>query len=171
MRPIGPITQPAMRRVRPLLISVIGLMFVAGCSSAGESAAGASAAGASAGAGGSTVNVTLAEFSVTPDKTEVPAGSVTFEVTNNGPADVHEFVIVKTDLDAGALPVDSNGMVEEAGGGMEVIDEIEDIPVGSSETLTVDLAAGSYVLLCNIYTAEENEAHYAEGMRAAFMVN
>jgi uncharacterized cupredoxin-like copper-binding protein len=165
MRTIARITRPAMRRVRPFLISVIGLMFMAGCSTAGESAAGASAAG------GSTVNVTLAEFSVTPDKTEVPAGSVTFVVTNNGPDDVHEFVVIKTDLDAGALPVDSVGAVDEAGAGMEVIDEIEDIAVGSSPTLTVDLAAGSYVLICNIYTAEENEAHYSEGMRAAFTVN
>ena len=115
--------------------------------------------------------MTLTEFAVALDKTEVPAGSVTFEVTNDGPADLHEFVVIQTDLDAGALPVDSNGMVDEAGGGMEVKDEIEDIAVGSSESLTLDLAAGSYVLICNTYTAEENEAHYTEGMRAAFTVN
>ena len=32
------------------------------------------------------------------------------------------------------------------------------------------LEAGSYVLLCNIYSEEEQEAHYAEGMRIAFTV-
>jgi uncharacterized cupredoxin-like copper-binding protein len=174
MRTIGSVPRPAVSRVRPLLISVIGLMFIAGCTtageSAGESAAGQSAAAQSAAAGGTTVNVTLAEFSVAPDKTEVPAGSVTFQVTNNGPDDVHEFVVIKTDLDAGSLPTDSTGAVDESAGDMEVIDEIEDIAVGSSETLTVDLEAGSYVLICNIYDADEQEAHYSEGMRAAFTV-
>ena len=52
---------------------------------------------------------------------------------------------------------------------MEVVDEIEDIPVGETQ-VTVDLAAGSYVLICNIYSEDENEAHYAEGMRIAFTV-
>ena len=40
------------------------------------------------------------------------------------------------------------------------VDEIEDIAVGATPTLTVDLAAGHYVLLCNI------ETHYAQGMHA-----
>jgi len=142
-----------LRRARPLVLSMIGLIFVAGCA-----------------AGGGTVNVTLAEWSVSRDKAELPAGSIVFEVSNTGPADIHEFVVIKTDLDAGALPTDATGAVDEAGGGMEVIDEIEDIAVGSSETLTVDLVAGNYVLICNIYSEDELEAHYHEGMRIAFKV-
>jgi hypothetical protein len=51
---------------------------------------------------------------------------------------------------------------------MEVIDEIEDIPVGESQDLTVSLDAGSYVLICNI--VESGEVHYAMGMRTAFTV-
>ncbi|HEV8252960.1 MAG TPA: hypothetical protein VGQ66_06210 [Candidatus Limnocylindria bacterium] len=54
---------------------------------------------------------------------------------------------------------------------MEVEGEIEDIAVGSSDSLTLDLAAGTYVLICNIYDKDENEDHDAEGMRAAFTVN
>jgi uncharacterized cupredoxin-like copper-binding protein len=141
-------------RTWPLIIAATAVIFVTGCSTAGG-----------------TVNVTLQEWSVTPDKTEISAGSVTFEVSNTGPDDIHEFVVIKTDLAAGDLPVDSTGMVDEAGGGMEVEGEIEDIAVDGSETLTLDLAAGSYVLICNIYDDTEKEAHYQEGMRAAFTVN
>ena len=82
---------------------------------------------------------------------------------------MHEFVIIQTDLDPSDLPTDEHGAVDESGEGMEVVDEIEDIPVGETQ-VTVDLAAGSYVLICNIYSEDENEAHYAEGMRIAFTV-
>jgi uncharacterized cupredoxin-like copper-binding protein len=142
-----------VRLARPLVLSIIGLIFVAGCA-----------------AGGGTVKVTLQEWSVVPDKSEVTAGSVVFEVTNDGPADVHEFVVIRTDLAPGALPVDADGVVDEAGGGMTVEGEVEDLLVDATETLTLDLAAGSYVLLCNIWSEDEQEAHYQEGMRIAFTV-
>jgi hypothetical protein len=75
------------------------------------------------------------------------------------------------DLDPTALPTDETGAVEETGEGMEVVDEVEDIPVGDTPTLTIDdLTAGSYVLICNIYDEEEQEAHYSEGMRTGFTV-
>jgi uncharacterized cupredoxin-like copper-binding protein len=122
------------------------------------------------GGGGGTVQVTLQEFSVIPDQESVSAGEVTFEVENTGPEDVHEFVVIKTDLAPDALPTDENGVVEEEGEGMEVIDEIEDIPVGETQSLTVDLDAGNYALICNIWDEEEQEAHYAVGMRTAFTV-
>jgi hypothetical protein len=51
------------------------------------------------------------------------------------------------------------------------VDEVEDIPVGDTPTLTVDLTAGSYVLICNIFDESENEAHYQEGMRTGFTVS
>jgi uncharacterized cupredoxin-like copper-binding protein len=123
-------------------------------------------------ASGGTVEVTLQEFAVGVEPAEVAAGPVTFEVTNNGPEDVHEFVVISTDLDPTALPTDKDGAVEEDGKGMEVVDEIEDIPVDDSQTLTVDLEAGPYVLICNIVQEEEAglEAHYSEGMRAGFTV-
>jgi uncharacterized cupredoxin-like copper-binding protein len=120
--------------------------------------------------GGGTVEVTLQEFSVIPAQESVSAGEVTFDVENTGPDDVHEFVIIKTDLAPDALPTDENGVVEEEGQGMEVIDEIEDIPVGETQSLTVDLDAGNYALICNIWTEEEQEAHYSMGMRTAFTV-
>jgi uncharacterized cupredoxin-like copper-binding protein len=131
-------------------------------------------AGASPSAGGpgagQTVDVKLQEWAVVPAAESVAAGNVTFAITNTGPEDVHEFVVLKTDLDAGALPTDDSGAVEEAGEGMEVIDEVEDLPVGESQDLAVALDAGHYVLLCNIYDDTEQEAHYRMGMRINFTV-
>ena len=119
-----------------------------------------------------TVDVSLREFSIAPSVASAPAGTVTFEVTNDGPNDVHEFVVVRTDLAPDALPTDADGSVLEDGEGMEVINEIEDLAVGASETLMLTLEAGSYVLICNIVEEEEGEteAHYALGMRTAFTV-
>ncbi len=122
---------------------------------------------------GASVAVTLQEFAVSADPASVPAGSVTFDVTNTGPDDVHEFVIIQTDLGATELPVDDDGAVLEDGEGMTVIDEIEDLAVDDTQALTVDLAAGTYVLICNILQEEPDgtlEAHYAEGMRTGFTV-
>jgi uncharacterized cupredoxin-like copper-binding protein len=149
----------------PALLAVpLGL---AGCS---EDTTTTAATGTSPAAGGQTVTVTLQEFSVAVDPTSAAAGEVTFDVSNIGPDDVHEFVVIMTDLSITDLPTDKNGAVEESGEGMEVIDEIEDIAVDDTQTLTVDLEAGSYALICNVYDKTEHEAHYSEGMRAQFTV-
>jgi uncharacterized cupredoxin-like copper-binding protein len=121
--------------------------------------------------GGGTVDVTLQEFSISTDPATVNAGEVVFEATNEGPDDVHEFVVFQTDLDPTALPTDENGTVVETGEGVELIGEIEDIPVGETQSVTLDLEAGNYVLICNIWDEEEQEAHYQEGMRTTFTVS
>jgi uncharacterized cupredoxin-like copper-binding protein len=126
---------------------------------------------AGCGGGGEEVGITLQEFAVGTDPASVSAGSVTFNIENIGPDDVHEFVVIRTDLDPTALPTDENGAVDETGGGMEVVDEVEDIPVGDTPTLEVELTAGSYVLICNIFDEAEQEAHYQEGMRTGFTVS
>ena len=154
-------------RSNPSLRLVVGLSIVALASVA---CGGGSPTAAPTAAGPTTVKVTLQEWAVVPVPASVAAGAVTFEVTNSGPEDIHEFVVIKTDLAPGALPVDSTGTVTEEGAGMTVVDEIEDIPVGETQELSVTLAAGKYVLLCNIYSADEQEAHYAMGMRVAFEV-
>ena len=117
-----------------------------------------------------TVDVTLQEWAVLPDPGSVPTGDVTFTITNDGPEDIHEFVVIATDLDAAGLPTDADGAVDESGEGMTVIDEVEDVEVGATEELTVSLDPGNYVLLCNIYSPDEDEAHYAMGMYVAFTV-
>jgi hypothetical protein len=95
---------------------------------------------------------------------------VTFDTTNDGPDDDHELVVIRTDLEPNALPTDENGAVNEDGEGIEVIGEIEEFPPGETESATFDLEAGAYVLICNIYDEDEQEAHYAEGMRVEFSV-
>jgi uncharacterized cupredoxin-like copper-binding protein len=123
------------------------------------------------GNGGAEVAVTLREWEVNPVPASVDAGEVTFTATNDGPEDVHELVVVKTDLAPDALPTADTGSVDEEGEGVEVIGEIEEFAVGTTESATFTLEAGSYVLLCNIYDEEEQEAHYQQGMRIAFTVN
>lgn len=132
------------------------------------------------GGGPTTVDITLQEWAVVPAADTAAAGDVTFNITNEGPDHPHEFVVVRTDLAADALPTDADGAVDEAGEGVEVVDEVEEIEVDASEELSVNLAAGSYVLLCNIVeqpgeehggeVAEEMQVHYQLGMRAGFSV-
>ncbi len=110
------------------------------------------------------VSVKLKDFSLTPDKTTVPAGDVTFDIKNDGPSQ-HEFVVVRTDLNAADLPYDESKFeVNEDSSDLTAVDEQEDISKGDKPTLTVSLTPGHYVLFCNIPT------HYKLGMHADFTV-
>jgi hypothetical protein len=120
----------------------------------------------------SNVNVELAEFHVSPDRSSVPAGHVHFHVSNVG-EDMHEFLVIRTDLAPDMLPVNTDGSYEEDGPGTHLLDEIELVPSGESRDLDIDLAAGHYVLICNMVHMEEDgeiEVHYQLGMRTAFTV-
>jgi hypothetical protein len=119
---------------------------------------------------GGTVAVTLQEFSIGVDPASISAGEVVFDASNEGPDDVHEFVVFRTDLGPADLPTDETGAVVETGEGVELIGEIEDIPVGETMSVTLDLDAGSYVFICNIYDEDEQESHYQEGMRTGYTV-
>jgi hypothetical protein len=125
---------------------------------------------ACSGDGGGTVDITLQEFAIAADPASISAGDVTFDATNDGPDDVHEFVVFRTDLAATDLPTDETGTVVETGEGVELMGEIEDIPVGETMSVTLALDPGSYVLICNIYDEDEQESHYQEGMRTGFTV-
>ena len=151
------------------------LVLLTACSNEDGGTTGASGAtgGASAATGGApSVAVTLQEYAIVPSPTSVPAGGVTFTVTNQGPDEVHEFVVRKTDLAVDALRTKSDGSAIEEGAGITPVDEIEDIAVGSTQTLTVSLDAGSHVLICNIVAKVNGEkvSHYHQGMRAALTV-
>jgi hypothetical protein len=129
--------------------------------------------GTAACGGGGTVAVTLQEFSIIPDSDSAAAGEVTFEATNEGPNDPHELVVIRTDLASDALPMSEEGGVDEEGEGIdEVIGEIEEFPVGETESATFALDAGSYVLICNVVEEEDGEleSHYVEGMHTSFSV-
>jgi uncharacterized cupredoxin-like copper-binding protein len=175
MRGIGKTSK--VRSAINVFVLVAGLVLVAcGDNSTSEAQSGGSSASGSTptvAPAGTTVAVTLEEFAVSATPSSAPAGNVTFDVSNTGPDDVHEFVVIRTDLSLIDLPTDEDGAVVEGQGDLEVIDEVEDLEVGASQELTVELTAGSYVLVCNIVQTEPDgtiEAHYAEGMRTSFTV-
>ncbi len=109
-----------------------------------------------------TVDVSLSEFVVDLSTDTASAGTFTFNVTSDG-AIFHNFRVIATDLAPDALPTDdATFSVDEEQ--LDVVASSEDLDPGEQDTLTVDLAAGSYVLICNIPT------HYQGGMTAAFTV-
>jgi len=149
-------------------------MVMAACSSDESSSAAdvteapttaATEAPTSAAVEGTPVAVAVGETDVqnmymTIDPTTVPAGTVTFTVVNEG-VKKHEFVILSTDVMAGDLPLKGDEVVEDD---YTAIDEIGDLPPGDTQTLTVDLAAGHYALICNL------KGHVRMGMYADITV-
>jgi uncharacterized cupredoxin-like copper-binding protein len=120
-------------------------------------------------AGPATVDVTLQEWAVVPSVTSVKAGSVTFNAKNAGPKEQHEMVVMKTDLGILDLPKGADGKVDEEGAGVKAIGEIEEFAVGATGSVTLDLAAGKYVLICNVVDSD-GTSHYGKGMTTAFTV-
>ena len=163
-----------MQRLLMTTIAVAAL--VAACSSGAVVVTPAPSdppASPSAAAARTSVNVTLQEFAIIPDVASVPAGTVTFVAKNTGPDDVHELVVVKSDLGAANLPVNKDGKATEDVPGVTLIGEIEDIDVGATKQADLQLTPGKYVLICNIVQTEPDgslEAHYKVGMRTDFEV-
>ncbi len=105
---------------------------------------------------------TVSEWTVETDATTAKAGEVVFTVTNDGTIG-HEFLVVKTDIAPGEIPLDGDHFAEPTDG-LEVIDEIGEFAKGTTETLTLNLDAGNYQLVCNL------PDHYSAGMHMAFTV-
>ena len=103
------------------------------------------------------------EWGVDVSAAKAEAGEVTFAIANYGSIP-HEFIVVKTDFEPGEIPLGENNRFDEAGEGLEAIDEIKEFAVDSAEVLKVNLEPGAYQLLCNI------EGHYKNGMYTAFEV-
>jgi uncharacterized cupredoxin-like copper-binding protein len=98
-------------------------------------------------------NVTLKEFTLTPQHPTMAAGKVTFNVTNNGNL-THEFVVLKTDQPAGSLL--KGGRADESGN----VGELGDLAPGKSKALSLLLKPGHYALICNL------PGHYKAGQYA-----
>jgi len=183
--------EPDLIRLRGAVSLALLILVAAACQSAGTSptTAPASSAVATSSAAPSdapsatvtspapsqvtTVSVALQEFAIVPSVASAPAGKVTFVAKNTGPDDVHEMVVLRTDLDPAALPVDNDGKADEEGDGIMSIGETGDVAVGATKDVAFDLAPGKYVLICNIVQTEPDgskEAHYKVGMRTAFTV-
>jgi uncharacterized cupredoxin-like copper-binding protein len=115
-------------------------------------------ASAEAASSATTVKVSLKEFKVVPSTKTVKAGNVTFSVKNVGKVD-HQLVVVKTTLAPGKLPV-KQGQASEKG----KVGAVADLEPGKSGKVTLKLAKGKYVLLCNI------AGHYQAGQYIGFSV-
>jgi uncharacterized cupredoxin-like copper-binding protein len=112
--------------------------------------------------GDKTLAVTLDEYTVKLDSTSVSPAKVTFRVTNSG-KEKHEFVILRTDIQGSKLPTEGDKVKEEAEG-IEHVDEIDGLAPGEHKDLTVDLKAGTYLLICNY------PGHVHGGMVTTLMV-
>ena len=134
-------------------------VFIALACAASFAAVGCSSSSSSPGTEGG-IAVTEQDFSIAASPSSAAAGEVSFDITNNGPA-AHEFLVVKSDEDSGSLTV-KDGIVPEDT--IDLIDEQEEIAPSTNTTLTVDLEAGSYILMCNL------NGHYQQGMHAGFTV-
>jgi uncharacterized cupredoxin-like copper-binding protein len=105
------------------------------------------------------IPVTEKEWGVTPRPLSAKAGSVTFVVKNIGHLK-HEFVILKTKTLAAKLRTRAAKAVVTG-----QVGKIVPFGPGQTRTLTLKLAPGHYVLLCNL------PAHYQAGQRADFTVH
>ena len=99
----------------------------------------------------------MAIMSIDIDKQTVPAGKVTFEVTNASKETMHEMIVAPVADENAVLPyIDNESRVDEEA--THDLGEVSELEGGKSGTLTVDLKPGLYVLFCNI------PGHYMAGM-------
>ncbi len=123
-----------------------------------------------------SMNVTLEEYTMTTNLDAVKAGPVKFTIHNAGTM-THEMVLVKADSVA-ALPLVTVAGGERAVGDVdeEAIPE-SDLPgeasvkKGQTVVKTIKLAAGNYVMICNIDNKQPDGTvlnHFHRGMDATF---
>jgi uncharacterized cupredoxin-like copper-binding protein len=115
------------------------------------------------------VAVSLKEWTVTPSLQQATDGKVKFTVTNDGTIP-HELVVIKSDLPPSGLPVKDGKVIEDE---VNLIDEIEAFAAKTTESMTLDLSPGKYLLICNITEQVPGQpvtSHYQNGMAALFLV-
>jgi uncharacterized cupredoxin-like copper-binding protein len=115
-----------------------------------------------------TVNVVLGDtgpdqMTIKVDSTKVAPGAVTFDVRNLSKEQIHEMIVIKSDGAGKPLPYD-NGDQKVVEGRVQDLGEVSDLEPGKSGSLTLDLAPGKYILICN------QPGHYMHGMRANLVV-
>jgi uncharacterized cupredoxin-like copper-binding protein len=77
---------------------------------------------------GAAIDITLSDFVIAPKAIDATAGTVTFKVTNTGKSP-HNFAVV------------SNG---------QEVKKTKNLVNGQSDTLEMDLTAGTYQVICDI---------------------
>lgn len=167
----------ARRRVRRgmglILTLAIGFSGVWGLSCGSDHQATNANANGRATAQDSEVRVQLSEWAITPVQQSVPAGDVALVVTNTGPKEPHDFLIIKTDLYFPNLPTNDDGSVDLFNENVELIAQLGPVPMGGTQQLTVRLESGNYALISNLVDQVDGMpvAQYGAGMRAGLTVN
>jgi uncharacterized cupredoxin-like copper-binding protein len=106
---------------------------------------------------GMSGDMSMATMGITATPDTVTAGPVTFNVTNDSTDLIHEMLVIPVPADGSLLPyVDDEERVDEEAA--HHLGEVSELDPGKSGSLTVDLDAGKYVLVCNI------AGHYMAGM-------
>lgn len=125
---------------------------------------------------GEVLNITLKEWKVLLDKTEVAAGDLAVAVNNQG-EELHELVIIRltdSNTSVGNLPVNQHGAIDESKMDFgTLVGEIEDLQSGKVHTSRFSLQPGNYAIVCNMLEKEPDgsmEAHYSMGMHALLYV-
>jgi uncharacterized cupredoxin-like copper-binding protein len=104
--------------------------------------------------------VTMKDYKVELNVDNVKAGTVKIGVKNAGGME-HSFELIKSDLPFDKLPLDTGAAKAKEDG---LVKQVKSIGVGKVATLTAELAAGNYVVICNV------AGHYQLGMRIALKV-
>ena len=87
----------------------------------------------------------------------VKAGMVTFQAANLSHGLVHEMILLKVPADGKPLPYDAQAdKINETG--IHSLGEVSERDPGQAGTLTIKLAPGNYILMCN------QAGHYKGGM-------
>lgn len=123
--------------------------------------------------GEAIVHAELSEWKIVTDRDTVRAGNKITVLADNKGADVHNLVLLQTEIAAGDLPVDAGGDVLLTDSGVLEVSRIDDLAPGASGQFTLDEAVpGKYVFVCTVATSNGmSVGHpYAKGMFKAFAV-
>lgn len=117
---------------------------------------------AGAGGGARTVGVTEQDFEISTTTAHVPVGAVTLRIHNQGP-DEHELIVPRG---AGAVCRSERTALRSTRRRSRIRSLARSTPssLGGTEYLSLHLAAGRYVLFCNM------EGHYMGGMHTVLVV-
>lgn len=109
-----------------------------------------------------TIKATLLSNAILLSATSITTGTITIDVSNASDANLtHELVVLKTDVADDKLRVKNGQVLEKM---YKKLGEVENIAPGKSKRLTLHLAPGHYVLICN------NPGHYGMGMHTSLVV-
>ncbi|MEI7924822.1 MAG: sulfocyanin-like copper-binding protein [Chloroflexota bacterium] len=155
--------RPPGRRRLTAALATIALLLAAACAAPNSTAPTSSAPVASTTSttpAAGPVTATLKEWAIEVSAPTAKAGTVVFNVRNEGKVP-HDLVVIRTDLAPGALPT-ASGLIEETK--LSIVGRTEQLTPGDGKRLTVELPAGKYVLVCNVI------GHYNSGQFAALTV-